>query len=600
MTETPKYVVEDPRVDLNETTSKFFVSQGIGDQTQIYQPTNSYSNSNITFPIILPNNNNCVIDRSSLILSVPVTITLSSTGAGSGNVYQPLRMGLKSNALWKMTQSLTMNLSSNNVSYYPSSLINAMERYEYCNINTNLTELEPEMLDYSANYSDLYNSNASSFSTFASSSYPFQRSRNCINGSDFKVISNTTTQAVIEVVLRANMSKFPPFSDTKNIKGINLTPFTIVLNLQSGSVGSLIWGYDSDISNTGINAISVNIGSNSLLDRPSASFTTIQTNELPNVVDYPYNFASNFPITTSNAIASNTQVTKFQSTTLQLDGIPSRIYIYITNSLSSRLSSYIGSTYPDTFAQINGISITFDNKSNLLANLNMTDLYRISKYNGFNGTYNDWVGSTSDGTNIKLAGSVLCIDPIRDLSIDTNSFTSTSKKFNFQFLISFLTLSPYTTLYDVVCIPIYDGIMSVHKSGSVFLSTNPVTDTSQLIKSPYSYRDLIHMYGGDQNGGNAKQFFKDTWGKLKDAAQTTNDILKKTQIASNVISRFAPGVGNVVKNLGYGSSMAGNFYAGPPNNIQNEGGWISQGSGILAGGRQITKKELYTNAKKYY
>lgn len=75
------------------------------------------------------------------------------------------------------------------------------------------------------------------------------------------------------------------------------------------------------------------------------------------------------------------------SQTLQLNQIPDKLIIFVRKPLSSQ--SYGDA---DAFLPIRHLSINFNNNSGILSAARCEDLYRMSKNNGSNQSWNEWVG----------------------------------------------------------------------------------------------------------------------------------------------------------------------------------------------------------------
>jgi hypothetical protein len=80
-----------------------------------------------------------------------------------------------------------------------------------------------------------------------------------------------------------------------------------------------------------------------------------------------------------------TQGTNFTSQTLQLNQIPDKLIMYIRKTGQTWYDS-------DSYLPITGISIDFNNNSGLLSAARCEDLYRMSKDNGSNQSWNEWIG----------------------------------------------------------------------------------------------------------------------------------------------------------------------------------------------------------------
>jgi hypothetical protein len=91
-----------------------------------------------------------------------------------------------------------------------------------------------------------------------------------------------------------------------------------------------------------------------------------------------------------------TQGTQFTSQTLQLNQIPDKLLVYIRKA---------NQTYGDTdsYLPITHISIDFNNNSGLLSAARSEDLYRMSKDNGSNQSWNEWVGWQNSSINSAVA-----------------------------------------------------------------------------------------------------------------------------------------------------------------------------------------------------
>jgi len=65
------------------------------------------------------------------------------------------------------------------------------------------------------------------------------------------------------------------------------------------------------------------------------------------------------------------------------------------------------------------VSITFNNKTGLLSSATKDQLWDLSRSNGLQQEYEEWVGRNvyEDDTDVELLGGILCIDPAKDLSL---------------------------------------------------------------------------------------------------------------------------------------------------------------------------------------
>lgn len=590
MSNLQKLALLDPRLEVSETFKNFYVMLGSPDIYCFPFPTTQYNNSNISFNIPLPNYNRCIIDRSSAIISLPIRITMAGTGAGVGNIYQVDREGLRSNPFDKIVQTSSFNMNGNTLSYQNSEQILPMERYDD-NVKNN--QIAPTMCDCSQNYTSVYGTNRSPFANYFDNPNEVTRRAYPIT-----VISNTTTAATLDCVLYINIFDYPPFTEQSDVVGINITPFTIKYTLVNQL--ARLWSRDPAHSQN-LTTLNVTIGTNSLQTEPIMSMMMLalpQNVTIPDSITYPYNAVVHYPSTSVTSLAPATSIVKSATSVIQIDTVPSKIYLYVKPSTQYVLSTMSNAvSIPDTFARIDKISLTFGLKNNLLASCSPQDLYTMSKKNGLSDKWSfpDFIGG--NGIDDALSGSVICIDPSKDVSLEPGNMVGLQNKINFQAFIDYTTLSPYTIPYDVCVVFVYDG-MQIMEGTRCTLTTNIISHPNELQMSPMSYNEIKSVYGGVIAGGSAKSFFKNLWGKLKNVAGPVNEILKSTGLiskATQFIPYVGPAVSGVARAIGYGEGgEGGNFY-----NQNMNGGFIAGEGGVLAGGKTLSRRSLKRNVASW-
>lgn len=125
-----------------------------------------------------------------------------------------------------------------------------------------------------------------------------------------------------------------------------------------------------------------------------------------------------YPTDANASIAGATGTSTLQSSNIQLQSIPRRMYIYARIKNSDLLY-----TDTDTFLGITSISINWNNRSGLLSSATPYDLYNISKKNGCNLSWTEWSGGPNyvalGGTNTAYGtvGSVLCLEFGTDIGL---------------------------------------------------------------------------------------------------------------------------------------------------------------------------------------
>lgn len=117
---------------------------------------------------------------------------------------------------------------------------------------------------------------------------------------------------------------------------------------------------------------------------------------------------------------------------LQLSLIPDKICVVARIPMSQQ--SYGNS---DSFYTIQSATILFNSASGLISSATLTDIYKLSRRNGSSQNYFEWNGMASRngiGGNemVGTIGSILVIDPAKDLSLPEFLSNSSSGSFNLQ------------------------------------------------------------------------------------------------------------------------------------------------------------------------
>lgn len=158
--------------------------------------------------------------------------------------------------------------------------------------------------------------------------------------------------------------------------------------------------------------------------------------EPKNVVNYnqytSYNYSTAQIIAPSTASIPSKATLTFNN--IQLNQIPSKFLIFAKKAISDTYDS-------NSFMVINKASFNFANKSGILSSANRVQLYDISVKNGLQMNYYEFSGKgVSNSTNgvsevVPTIGSILCIDPAIDLSIDAQYTNMSAGQYNMQFEI---------------------------------------------------------------------------------------------------------------------------------------------------------------------
>ena len=160
----------------------------------------------------------------------------------------------------------------------------------------------------------------------------------------------------------------------------------------------------------------------------------------------------------------------------------------------------------DTFAKIEGISVQWGTKPNLLSDADTWDLYNMSVRNGNDQTWLQWS---------KFQGSVACLVPGSDLPLESDEANGVATKINAQFRITIRNISTDQTTFTLFIIPIEEGY-SINQNRRINHFINPLSKGSVLTAqpSPVPNTGLRNYLGG--------AWYDDLWSGIKKGANFVN------------------------------------------------------------------------------
>jgi len=198
--------------------------------------------------------------------------------------------------------------------------------------------------------------------------------------------------------------------------------------------------------------------------------------------------------------------TTIVSNAIQLNQIPSRLFVFLRNPASYRTPYTVGTeAFPDTFGVITGVSINFNNQSGILASASREDLFKYSVQNGSNQSWYEFSGQASVpdvngcGRKIPMAGSLLVLEFAKDINI-SDDFYSCGSLGNFQLQVTLTARNQFTTAYtpEVVIITENDGVFVCERgTSSTYTGLLTKADVLSASEQPsYHYSDAQRMVGG--------------------------------------------------------------------------------------------------------
>ena len=317
---------------------------------------------------------------------------------------------------------------------------------------------------------------------------------------------------------------FLPISATKTgtvvslkfnvVESVCLSPLTLLDNetfLANVNTLSLLFNYSqlTDILYTAAGTAASNPVANNIaliannagvqITDASLLLTYIQCNPnvmtIPRAVNYNYENVVYFAKTQSAAAADTLLLSSISSDTVRFQCMPSMIYIFLRNPVASRTSVQTQTFYQigqvNNSSQTAGLQINIGNRTGLLASASPQTLYRISRANGYNGSWNQWNSS----------GCVLCLNPVKDLGIDPSLDTLPLETGSVNFQVSGTwnasnlryAGAPTDIAPELMIVAVYAGVATITTDQCMFnlgsLSVNEVnsilSNGSNMISSEH-------------------------------------------------------------------------------------------------------------------
>ena len=578
-----KVVVYDPRI--NFSRREYIIEKGGESVTPTSTPATSFSPTNWNFTVS-PNGRNVSLDRE-ILLYCPVTITMTGPGDGSGQLmFQRNRDAFRARPLSSIISTISMKVNSYNLNMELSDgIVHLLDRFHNSMQSQHIyNSLFPSACD---NYSEYSDGDAQSVNVLGEYGDSFMTGRGAY---PINIISNTNTSCVLTSNLVEPLI-LPPliFSDKyygPGLIGLDTLEFQFILSQNLARIMTRSRSNTVPITN-----LSVVFGIPTL-------YTFWIT---PKMVDYvmpipKINIYPNFTISKYTSMGPTTTILDtmnpnsifdpftITSQVIQFNTFPRKIYVFIRDIDPVGISTIYQS---DTYYSIDRIRVSLDNNDGLLTGATQQHLYKMTRNNGCNIPYIDWVGTTqrvgqlvSDPNpfvQIGLTGSLLCIEA-KDLSLSSTLAPGVLDKLNFQIVVtahrinrnlSVISTPVVNTLVvpsqpQLYIIGVYEGILKIFDNTAETQTVVTAQDVlSAKVDTNTSIQQLEHIYGGDFFGKVKEHYerFKPTIQKINKGLRDTQAISKTLGVASNVLehipfaSSAAPYVNDASKLanlLGYG------------------------------------------------
>lgn len=542
----------DPRININNERV-FSILKGGSQITYSQNISTSYSQNTMNFTATPPSDKTLVC--SSIFLDMYITINFTGTST-SGNLLQlGTYDGVASFPGCKAINTLTIQLNNTPISYNYSDIFPHLFRYEQClELNRNDLTGTSDMLD-SHNDLNFWISLGSARNPLAF--YGENSARISRGGfAGLEIISNTPTAAsvrirIIEPLFIPGILNWNDEKLTSSLVGLSTNDYIFTMNNNPKN----IWSHGTSSPNTitDINIIYNDIRAPQLL----FSYITVDYMlPIPSNVVYPYAQIDRYQNTIG--VLTPGQTTTITLNNIQLKSIPKCLYIFARES-----NQYLSEVSTDCFAGISNISVDWNNRSSILASATQFDLWKISRKNGLNLSYSEF---------IKYVGSPICLMIDEDIGCGSNvldvSGVAASSSYQLQIRATVNNIFNRNVHYTFYVITINDGTASIMSNGSTLLSTNVVSkdDVYNALSDSGAYED--YGYYKTMTG---RGFLKDVGNAIK----LTNRFYNKKVIpAMHGVAR------SIEKTKAAGEDIIGAI-----------------GSGVV-GGAALTRNQLKENMRR--
>jgi hypothetical protein len=227
-----------------------------------------------------------------------------------------------------------------------------------------------------------------------------------------------------------------------------------------------------------------------LLTLQPEQYSSINTRNVLPIQDYP-----RYVSTDTQSVSNDRATYTFNFPILQLNQIPDKILIFVKPVKSTAVNRG-GIATPDyakftqsQYYSITSAQISFNNISGILSSCTQEQLFNISKRNGSQQSYSDFLGEAiiaDDDTTgvVPSQGSILVVKPAYDFNLPSFLSGGSLGQFGLQIRLSCKNYTTYNfTQSQMVVITVNNGIMVTQQGSSSLysglLTKNMVLETKQ-------------------------------------------------------------------------------------------------------------------------
>lgn len=512
-------LVRDPKTILKNKRDFAVLKGGSEVNTKIYTST-SISTSSIQFSTPPPSGN-VIVDRK-VFINLPVRLTFTAN-AGGGNC---LQAGLDAPRQFPFSSScdtLRLSINGNAMSIDMSDIVHALQHF---NTDAKLKARDysgsPNCPDQSQNYNDLLGTNRNPLAFYGDSLDETVLSRAAFS---FNIVSNTDTQAIVDMVIHEPIFLNPLYWGMGNSSGfinVNAMDWNITF-LQNA--GNRMWSHNASAKTITNIAVQFNGFSapafSYIQNQPTLEFIYISQNQndlfpVDQPSTYPYFDINRYPTDISPITWNNMAPTQVTSNNIQLASIPRRMYIYVRPRNSVLHAS---PNFTDTYYGISALNIQFNNRTGLLSGASQHQLYQMSIKNHCDMSWEQWSGQPSYATGLfpggagpfplgtskhGTIGSIICIEFGTDIGLNEMEAPGISGQYQLLVQAQVYNCDP-TLAHDATDLTMYivvvnEGSFTIPSYGKAdaqigIISRNDVLNAQ---RNPFiNYEDIQEVNGGN-------------------------------------------------------------------------------------------------------
>lgn len=514
--------ITDSRVaDLTDQIS-FGTYNGARNSTYQRFPFNSASNTSLSANIQIPSQSICSDARVLWQSDLNLTINCTNVPVNKSCLSYGVTDSLAPYALQSLLNTAQLSINNAQVSTNYRDILPFAKLLEDQSNLDKINSTSPDYInEYWGSFGDAVLSNSSPMGNYNDCS---QDNSRIPNGSypatfivnhyiagvytDSSLISTSTSDtwiiyASFKQLCEPFLALNPFISNDFNragLIGLNAIAMTLTVNdcsrvWNTGNVTATSTGWSSYISSitlgtpasSGLGFTNASLLFN-FLTLSDIQYSQVSTRNVTNYMGYDRYIS---PSSNSPLMSANTGGYTISCQNLQLNQVPQLIVVGIRIP-----SSQQNWAYPDSFLTINNVSITWNNASGLLSSASQSQLFNLSKNAGSRQSFYSFRGTANAvqsgvAVNIPTLGSMLVINPARDLSMDAMLSNSSIGQFNLQIQLNNVYNQYPFALQPEVVIGIFNAGFIVTELGS-----------SQIFSAVLN-RELVLDAKEDMHGENA-------------------------------------------------------------------------------------------------